>query len=155
MQKASNCRLPRRLAAIVYDSIVLIGLLFFAALPPTLLYGGAITEPWPTWLMRVYLLAVAFAFFGGFWTHGGQTIGMRAWKIRVARSDGRALGWRDALVRFAAAIVSWVVLGVGFWWSLFDREGLAWHDRVSGTRLVHLPHDGGNRGAADAPEASR
>jgi len=139
MSTVSHCRLPRRLAAILYDSIVLIGLLFLAALPPTLVYGEGITGTVPTLLMRLYLLVVAFAFFGGFWTHGGQTIGMRAWRVRVVDVAGNAIGWRAALVRFLVAMLSWAVIGAGFWWSLFDREDLTWHDRVSGTRLVHLP----------------
>lgn len=141
MKKAVNCSLPRRLAAILYDSIVLIALIFFAALPPTLLYGEGMTETIPTLLMRIYLLAIAFAFFGGFWTHGGQTIGMRAWRIRVVDMEGNCIGWRRALTRFAFAIVSWTAAGAGFWWSLFDRKGLAWHDRVSATRLVHMPRE--------------
>lgn len=142
LRKAPNCRLTRRLSAILYDSIVLIGLLFFAALPPTLLYGEGVTETLPTMLMRLYLLAVAFAFFGGFWTHGGQTIGMRAWNIRVVDMNGNCIGWGRALTRFMSAIVSWLVAGAGFWWSLVDRERLTWHDRLSGTRLVHVPRNG-------------
>lgn len=139
MRTALLCRLPRRLAAIVYDTIVLIALLFFAALPPTLLYGEGTSGPLAVHLMRIYLLAIAFAFFGGFWTHGGQTIGMRAWRIRVVGIDGKSIGWRAALGRFLAAMLSWAVVGAGFWWSLFDREGLTWHDRLSSTRLVYMP----------------
>lgn len=139
VEKAVNCSLPRRLAAILYDSIILIALIFFAALPPTLLYGEGLTGTIPTLLMRIYLLAIAFAFFGGFWTHGGQTIGMRAWRIRVVTIEGNCIGWRRALARFAFATVSWIAAGAGFWWSLFDREGLTWHDRMSATRLVHTP----------------
>lgn len=145
MHKALNCSLPRRLAAILYDSIVLIALIFFAALPPTLLYGEGMTETVPTLLMRIYLVMIAFAFFGGFWTHGGQTIGMRAWHIRVVDTGGNSIGWRRALVRFSFAIVSWAAAGGGFWWSLFDREGLTWHDRASATRLVHMPANMQNR----------
>ena len=139
MSALPHCRLPRRLAVILYDSIVLIGLLFLAALPPTLVYGEGITGPLPTLVMRLYLLVVAFAFFGGFWTHGGQTIGMRAWRVRVVDVAGKTIGWRAALTRFLVAMLSWAAIGAGFWWSLFDREGLTWHDRISGTRLVHLP----------------
>ncbi len=141
MQGTSNCRLPRRLAAIVYDSIILIALLFFAALPPTLLYGEGTTETVAVLLMRLYLLTVAFAFFGGFWTHGGQTLGMRAWHIRVVDMEGKSIGWGRALTRFMLAIISWAVAGAGFWWSLIDRERLAWHDRFSGSRLVHMARD--------------
>jgi len=145
MQAGYPCTLARRLAAIVYDSIVLTGLLFLAALPPTLLSGGGISDPLPRSLMQLYLLAVAFAFFGGFWTHGGQTIGMRAWRIRVVDVNGDAISWERALLRFLAALVSWGAAGMGFLWCLFDHERLAWHDRLSGTRTVHVvPTEPGN-----------
>ena len=141
MHEWSNCTLLRRLSAIVYDSIVLIGLLFLAAIPPTLLHGGGITGTLPSLLMQLYLLAIAFAFFGWFWTHGGQTIGMRAWHIRVVDRNGNSISWGNAALRFLAALLSWGALGLGFLWGLFDRERLTWHDRLSGTRTirVHLP----------------
>ena len=83
-------------------------------------------------------LLVILVFFCGFWLRGGQTLGMRAWRLMVVRDDGSPLTLRDALVRFASAVLSWAALGIGFLWSLFDRENLAWHDRLSGTRLVIL-----------------
>ena len=87
----------------------------------------------------MYLLAVAFAFYGWFWTHGGQTLGMRAWRLQVVRTWGGALSWRHALLRYSAAMVSWAVLGLGFLWVALSRRRLAWHDRWSGTRLLVLP----------------
>lgn len=135
-----RCSLLRRLAAITYDAVVVVGVLFAAAVPVVLLHGGAVVTTHAesleaSWWFRLYLLLVAFAFYGGFWTHGGQTIGMRAWHIRVARRDGERLRWRDAAARFVGAILSWLPVGLGFIWSLFDREGLAWHDRLSDTEL--------------------
>jgi uncharacterized RDD family membrane protein YckC len=61
---------------------------------------------------------------------------MRAWKLRIVGADGRPPGWGRSLLRFAAGLVSWAALGLGFLWVLVDRERLAWHDRLSGTRLV-------------------
>ena len=134
MPPETSCSLARRLAAIVYDTMLVVAILFFATVPVVLIHGGAVDgSP----LYTLYLLLVAFLFFGGFWTHGGQTIGMRAWRIRVVRGDGGPLRWRDAAVRYGAALLSWIPLAAGFWWCLFDRERLAWHDRASGTRLVH------------------
>ncbi|MEX1082425.1 MAG: RDD family protein [Halofilum sp. (in: g-proteobacteria)] len=135
-----RCSLLRRLAAIAYDGIVLIGVLFAAAIPPTVAMV-ALTESMQEesllfrFAMTLYLLIAAFLFFGGFWTHGGQTIGMRAWRIRVVCRDGARLRWRDAALRFLGSIVSWGALGLGFFWSLFDRDQLTWHDRWSGTEL--------------------
>lgn len=142
MTQALPCGLARRLAAVIYDGIVLIAVLFFAAIPPTVAVvslADFVQEESAAFrlAMGVYLLLVAFAFYGGFWTHGGQTIGMRAWRVRVVRADGGPVRWRDAGIRFTAAILSWIALGAGFWSCLLDRERRSWHDRLSGTRLVH------------------
>ena len=145
MTSLRRCGLPRRLVIILYDGIVVIAIAFFAAMPVVMLHGGAV-EGSP--LFTLYLLAVVFAFFGGFWTHGGQTIGMRAWRTRAVRRDGKPLRWRDAAIRYVAALISWAALGAGFWWCLFDREGLAWHDRISGTELIRVSAE--DPGAAKA-----
>jgi uncharacterized RDD family membrane protein YckC len=63
---------------------------------------------------------------------------MRTWRLRVVREGGGPLSTADAMRRFAWAAVSIAPLGLGLWWCLFDREGLAWHDRSSRTRLVLL-----------------
>lgn len=137
MTEWNYCGLGRRLLAIFYDSIVVLAILFIATVPVVLLTGGALEESllYRT-ALQAYELLVAFAFFGGFWRAGGQTIGMRAWRIRVIRDNGEHLRWRDAAVRYLVAIVSWAVLGLGFAWSLFDRERRTWHDIVSHTRLI-------------------
>ncbi len=137
MNPTEYCGLGRRLLAILYDSIVVLALLFIATVPVVLLTGGALEQSllYRT-ALRVYELLVAFAFFGGFWLHGGQTIGMRAWRIRVVREDGTAIRWHDAAVRYLVAIASWAVFGFGFLWSLVDAERRTWHDIASKTRLV-------------------
>lgn len=91
------------------------------------------------WPFFAYCVAVVAAFHLWFWTHGGQTLGMRSWRIRIVREDGSALGLTDALRRWLAALLSWLPLGLGFLWSLVDREHRTWHDRISGSRLVLLP----------------
>jgi uncharacterized RDD family membrane protein YckC len=125
--------LARRLAAIVYDAIVLTAILFAATVPLVLISGGAVEQ---VWLLQLYLLGVGFAFFGGFWHFGGQTIGMRAWRVRVVRSDGTRASWRDVAVRYGVALLAWGVVALGFLWSLIDVERRTWHDLASGTRLV-------------------
>jgi len=128
--------LLRRLGAMFYDSLLLAAVLFFAALPYLLIAGGTPTGALSRYLFQLYLLACVFFFFGWFWTHGGQTLGMRAWRIRLARSDGAGVTWADAGKRFALALCSLLFLGLGYLWVLHDREKLAWHDRLSGTRLI-------------------
>ena len=135
--EAKTPSLLRRLAASVYDALLLIAILFIAsALMLPLTGGEAVQSGNP--LFRAYILFVCFFFFGWFWTHGGQTLGMRAWRIRVQQPDGEPITWKQALLRFLAALVSWLALGLGFLWMLVDRDGLTWHDRWSKTRLVML-----------------
>ncbi|MGB5621495.1 MAG: RDD family protein, partial [Gammaproteobacteria bacterium] len=71
----------------------------------------------------------------------GQTIGMRAWRLQLIRDAGhdQAVSPIQALGRLAAACLSALPAGLGYVWILFDRRGLAWHDRLSGTRIVLLP----------------
>ena len=125
--------LGRRLAACLYDGLVLLAVLMFAGALWVALSRAA--APPGDWLFRGYLLSIAALFFGAFWTRG-ETLGMRAWKLHLVAADGRAPGWGRALLRFAVALVSWAAFGLGFLWVLVDRHRLAWHDRASGTRLV-------------------
>ena len=127
-----------RLAVVVYDSMVLLAVLFLAtagALPVT--HGLAIPAENP--FFQAYLLLVAFLYLGWFWTRAGQTVAMRAWRLRVVDTDGGAIGWRQAGLRFVAALLSWAVFGLGFFWIAVDPENRAWHDILSGTRVVQDP----------------
>ena len=133
VQTAVRPGLLRVLAAIFYDLWLIAALWFLGAIVDTLLRqapGGNYLLLWTWWALSPLL------FFGWFWTHGGQTLGMRSWRIRVVDSEGEAVGWGQALRRYLAALVSWGAAGLGFVWILFDRDGCSWHDRLSGTYLV-------------------
>ncbi|HET7650595.1 MAG TPA: RDD family protein [Gammaproteobacteria bacterium] len=133
----------RRLAAAFYDGLVVLGIFILATFLIVPFFPHArnldsfyADHPAIKFVYQLVLLALAFAFFGGFWTRNGQTLGMLAWKLRVVQSaNGARVTWRQALVRYLAALVSWVVFGLGFIWSLFDRDRKTWHDRLSGTEL--------------------
>jgi uncharacterized RDD family membrane protein YckC len=133
----------RRFGAMLYDLLIVVALMFIVtALFLPLTGGEAITPGDSGVLERIYqvaLLLVVVLFFGVFWTWRGQTIGMLAWRLRVERSDGSLLTWRDALIRLGGACVSLAALGLGYFWIWIDSERRAWHDRWSGTRVVVQP----------------
>jgi uncharacterized RDD family membrane protein YckC len=132
----------RRFGAMLYDSLLVVALMAVVTALFFPFTGSAITPKESGGIERIYqavLLLVIVIFFCVFWTWRGQTVGMLAWRLRVERSDGTALTWRDALVRLGAASVSLAALGLGYFWIWIDRDRLAWHDRLSGTTVVVLP----------------
>lgn len=135
---AQVCGLIRRLAAILYDSVLLGAVLFIAAalviVPLGLGLGIEVRGEHP--LFRLYVLAVTAVYYCGFWVWGGQTLGMRSWRIRLTGDGGEAVSLRQALLRFGAAWVSSLCLGLGFLAALIDPEKKTWHDRWSRTRLI-------------------
>ena len=121
----------------VYDWLLLAALYFCVTLLVVTARRGAALEP-GTWWYTALLFVVTFAFYGWFWTHGGQTLGLRAWRLRVERIDGQPVSWRDATKRFAASAVLLVPPGLGLLWMLIDNQKACWNDRLSGTRIVSV-----------------
>lgn len=136
-----NASLARRLGAMLYDSLLVLALMFLATLPFVAMRGGEPVEPGAE-LYRAALVLVAYVFFVSFWSWHGRTLGMQSWRLRIETLDGRKPDFARASLRFFAAILSLIPLGLGFWWQLWDRDGLTWHDRLSGTRLRFHPPAG-------------
>jgi uncharacterized RDD family membrane protein YckC len=141
----ANADLPtagvvRRLAAALYDILIVAGVLFFAAFPLPMIPEDLRASFGVRLLIQAYLLGIVVLYFAGLWVHGGQTVGMRAWRLRVVdRVHGRTPGWATAGRRLLLAAVSWAPAAAGVLWAWIDRDGLAWHDRLTGTRLVVVP----------------
>ena len=126
--------LGRRFAALCYDLLLLGALVFcFTLLLLTLRGGREIAAG--TWWFELSLVGLSMLFFCGFWVKGGQTLGMRAWRIRIVTQTGAPLRWSEALVRFWLAAAGALLLGAGFWSSWLDAERRTWHDRISHTRV--------------------
>lgn len=131
-----------RLLALLYDFFPLLGLWFLAAAVFTLARGDAVRGGW--------LGLAEFAVFwlvGGLyatlsWRRGGQTLGMRPWRLRIVDAGGGAPPTRALWLRYAVGGLSLLAGGLGFWWAWLDPAGLAWHDRASGTRLQRLAKSG-------------
>lgn len=98
----------RRLAASVYDGLLLLALWMVAALADAIV-RPLLQLPPTNHPFQLLLFLIGLGFFGWFWTHGGQTLGMRAWRLQVRRDDGSALRWPIAALRYAAMLLSWAV----------------------------------------------
>jgi len=122
--------LARRLASLFYEAMLVFAVALFAGYAFLLASGGAPLEGWLRHAHRAFLVAVLAAYFLWCWLRGGQTLAMKAWRVRlVGASPGRALA------RFALALVL-LPTGVSILWALFDPDGQFLHDRLAGTRLV-------------------
>jgi uncharacterized RDD family membrane protein YckC len=127
----------RYLAIIFYDALLLLAVLFFVTLL-ILPFNAGIAFSREQFLYPVYLVFVSFLFYSWFWTHGGQTLGLRAWKVKVLTENYQAISWPQACIRFIIALFSFGLLGLGFLWILVDKNQRSWHDIVSKTGLYRV-----------------
>ena len=134
---APNAGLFRRLGAMVYDSLLLLAVLFAADAVVVIALGGAVHANNP--LHTLYLLLIALLFYAGFWVYAGRTLGMQTWRLRITDAQGGKIGIRQAVARFLASLLSWLPGGLGYLWILWDPQRRAWHDRLSGTLIKYVP----------------
>ena len=127
----------RRLAAMVYDTLLLMAVLLVAVALLLLFSGGTFTYHNPFFRTLIFLLC--FSFYTWFWLHGGQTLGMQTWRMRVQNLDGGPITLWQAVLRFMLAIPSLALGGLGFFWMIFDRDRMTLYDRLSRSVIVVLP----------------
>lgn len=142
----------KRLMSMVYDLLVAVAIYMLAGLISFILFmvlfeNGIIdnagyehaSDLWSANLFYKYtttsfnLICVAFCFMW-FWTHGGQTMGMRPWRLKIQNADGSSISWAQAFRRLLGSL-----LGLGNLLVLFDRKNqLSLADRASGSVTVLL-----------------
>jgi uncharacterized RDD family membrane protein YckC len=127
--------LARRMGSLCYEALLLAAILFVAGWT-FLVIERALPAMLVRPLFQVYLLAVTAVYFIYCWTHSGQTLPMKTWRIRLVALDGSALSRAQAARRFLFALASIGLCGGGFWWALADHDGRFLHDRLAGTRLI-------------------
>ena len=147
----------RRLAAIAYDSVLVAAIWMVVAFIVLSLFGidnartvegDAVTlDPVYKNILFAAMILSAWSFFAWFWTHSGQTLGMQAWRIRVQNAGGAPVTVGQTVIRFAGAIVSMLIAGIGYWLMLFNADRKTLHDRLSGSEvmMVELMEKDGNR----------
>ncbi|HEB82578.1 MAG TPA: RDD family protein [Gammaproteobacteria bacterium] len=130
----------RRLFAIFYDAFLLLAILFIVSAFANALNQGQAIQPgdtfYPLYVFSLFLLA--YLYFAWFWIHGGQTLGMKTWRIRLVSENGYPVTWKTAAIRYLTAMLSWGLCCLGFLWALFDSKKRSWHDIISGTVLLDL-----------------
>lgn len=133
LQQCPSASLLKQLVAMLYDSFLIIALLFVAtAILLPLNKGEALSGP----VYSIYLLLIIFIFYSWFWSKSGQTLGMKVWKIRIINDYGFNPSWSVSFLRLMFALLSFGCLGMGYFWRLF--RPYTWHDRLSQTRVVDV-----------------
>ena len=128
-----SASLFKQLAAMIYDSLLIIAILFVAVgLTIPFNQGEAVSSS----MVYIFLLVVIFTFYGWFWNRSGQTVGMRAWKIQIVSELGGYPSWPASSLRLVFAMISLTVFGLGYWWRIF--KPYTWHDKFSQTRVIDI-----------------
>lgn len=150
MTPEMHVNIARRLASLLYDSLLVLAVVFIAGAAFSLLAAGipmsqthqssqlTVLHGPLRYVFQLYLLAVGTGYYVLFWVKRGQTLGMKTWRIRLERNDGSKVDINTAILRGLLALPSYG-LGIGVVWALFDRQGQYLHDRLAGTRLVNQP----------------
>ncbi len=131
----------KRLAAALYDLLPLAALLMLATFALLPLTGG---EGMPRQgighhAYQAFIGLLITLYYAWSWHRGGQTIGMRAWRLRVQTDAAQRPSLRTALLRFAGSLIAIAAAGIGLLWPLFDARKRMWQDIWSGTVVVCVP----------------
>ena len=136
-----------RLLSLLYDALPVLALWFLVGALFTVGYtlsGHPVREnikpfsalQWIEWLC-CWLVTGAYAVLS--WRRGGQTLGMRPWRLQVTGTGGEPASAAALMRRYAWGTLSLLLAGVGFWWAWLDRDRLTLHDRLSHTRMRRKP----------------
>ncbi len=150
--KASNLNpapIWRRAAAMLYDSLLILALLFMAGFLNLFIqiqvFGEeqlkAMTEQGYNLggpFFYTTLLVIIYGFFGFFWTRSGQTLGMQAWRIKIVDRENHLITPLQSIIRFLVAIPSLSLAGAGLLWALVDQKKRSWQDLASSSRVILL-----------------
>ena len=130
--------LSRRLTSMLYEGLVVFSILLVGFLLPQIVFSGFGLQLSGKQLW-IHVILVLMIYFVWCWLHGGQTLPMKTWKLRIISTDGDALRPLQAIFRYLLAWPSILILGIGIFWALFDKDKQFLHDRIAGSRIVSTP----------------
>lgn len=150
----------KRLLVAIYDSFLVLATIFIATALTMPFTHGNISADHKIY-MSLYLLSVIYIFYAWFWTHGGQTLGMRAWQQKLVSSDGSPVSWKQSFIRFITGLPAWslFIIGLILWiktdiaelltvipgwvfaiagaaWVVINHLNNNWRDKLSDTRVI-------------------
>lgn len=127
--------IARRVAAMFYESLLILAILLIGGMA----FNGAASGPltgMSRHLFQLYIFLGLGLYFSWCWQRGGQTLPMKAWKLRLVSAEDTHLSARQAILRYVLAWISVGLAGTGFLWAFFDPDRQFFHDRMAGTRIV-------------------
>jgi uncharacterized RDD family membrane protein YckC len=138
----ANAGFGRRLAALIYDAFLLVALLMIFTGGALFFTHGAAVElatagNW-VYAYRGGLVLIIVGYYALNWLRSGQTLGMRAWRLRTVSDSDRPLTWSAVILRAIFGFFAWAPAALGVLWLYLDPKRLALHDRLSKTRVVRL-----------------
>jgi uncharacterized RDD family membrane protein YckC len=113
-----------RFLAYIIDGVIL--------LIPGIVLNLAVAAP----ASSVLGIAVGLAYFVGFWTAQGATLGQKAVGVRVTTVDGDPIDFGKAFLRYIGYWASWLTLGIGFLAIVWTPQKRGLHDYIAGTVVV-------------------
>lgn len=123
----------------LYEALLLLGVLSVTFMLPHLVLGMGFEIVLPGSLLFMHLAGVIAVYFLWYWRHGGQTLAMQTWRLKIVGIDGNPPGLKQLLLRHVLSWPSLLFYGIGLFWAIVDRERLFLHERLSGTRLIFVP----------------
>lgn len=133
----TNAGLARRFGSLAYEVLLLTAILFICTWV-FLFFAQALNSVLVRPLLQLWLVAITGVYFIYCWSHGGQTLPMKTWRIRLVHASGQAITAPIAAKRYVYSLLSLGLCGLGFAWALFDPDRQFLHDRMAGTRLTQI-----------------
>ncbi len=129
----------RRLASMLYESLLLLGVLSVTFMLPHLALGMGYSVVLPGLILFIHVFVVIGIYFVWYWRHSGQTLAMQTWRLRIVGADGKPPRMQQLLLRYLLGWPSLLFYGAGLFWAFFDRDRQFLHERLSGTRIIFVP----------------
>ena len=119
----------------VYDGLLILAMWMATLFPLVALSNTVVTGA----AVQSLLFIELFGFFTYFWVFRGQTLGMLAWRLVIVSQAPQPITLIQVILRFVAALASFVCLGLGYLWIFVDPERRSWSDMFSDTKVLYQP----------------